>query len=739
MLYYASLRRCTVFRSFALVLLATLCPNATAGEGSIATANLTELAHIFDVKSRFETASTKNTKCDSIPLHAISRIGSLRLRQPQIADSLDLSPDGTALASINGRELRLWKTKSGELCRRILVDSDPSGSLLFADGGKTVVCALEGCIAFWDAESGKEIRRILTHERAISIALSADGRRLAACVPNKSINVWDISTGTEVGQIPWIFKRDIIAWQALTTRVAISWVDTGTLSIFHLAWDGTPSLFLWNVDTGKRRSLALCVSNGEKCTCSAHSPDGKLLALGDERGLIRIVSLARCEEEIQHLVGNRIPVTNLRFAPRGGILACTFEDGAMKLWDTKTGKTNDTPHATTAWCKMVAFSGNGKLMAAPGMGHEIRLWDVNLTESKEVFPSQSPVKSAFPIAFTSNSEKILVHGDGYLELWRTRTGERCTKELNLAADSAAISLCEKLLAIHRRKRLEIWNVSEAKRLVSLGGLRKDDSRISNSHQVAFSHDEKFVVSGRANGVIDLHEAGTWKTMRSWLAEPGGINAIVVSPSCEFLASVGQKMVNGCSVVNVWEVNTAEHLHSLVHAGWASDLAISPNGKMVAATGQGGTNVWEASTGKLRYVFPPGTRVAFSPHGRNIAVGGKVLSFYDMTTGELVRKYDSQSGNVTGIVFSLDGKRVAAGYSDATVLIWEAVAGSSVRQTRGSLDLNKAWEELASDNGETAAKAMHMFLLEPVCRRPILPCSITPGSEKMRSPDQDSNS
>ncbi|NIS67143.1 MAG: myosin kinase, partial [Gemmatimonadales bacterium] len=65
-------------------------------------------------------------------------------------------------------------------------------------------------------------------------------------------------------------------------------------------------------------------------------------------------------------------------------------------------------------------------------------------------------------------------------------------------------------------------------------------------------------------------------------------------------------------------------------------------------------------------------VAFSPDGRQIAVGGdgRSATILDATTGSELRTLRGHAWEVYGVAFSPDGKFLATGSRDQTVKIWD---------------------------------------------------------------------
>jgi len=118
------------------------------------------------------------------------------------------------------------------------------------------------------------------------------------------------------------------------------------------------------------------------------------------------------------------------------------------------------------------------------------------------------------------------------------------------------------------------------------------------------------------------------------------------------------------------------------------LTISPDGAVVAATGQGSTlYLWEASTGHRLYTisahnfYIPG--VCFSPDSTLLATGGfdHTIRLWDVATGKCLQTWQ-MSGVVWGLVFNQAGTILASGFDDSTLRLWDLQTQACLHVLKG---------------------------------------------------------
>jgi WD40 repeat protein len=112
-------------------------------------------------------------------------------------------------------------------------------------------------------------------------------------------------------------------------------------------------------------------------------------------------------------------------------------------------------------------------------------------------------------------------------------------------------------------------------------------------------------------------------------------------------------------------------------------AVGSDGRTVVTVSKESVWVWNAGAGQLRHwaLAPPAVAAVVSPDARRVATssGKGVVQIWDTATGEKVRDIPTKRPDVAGIAFSPDGKVVATKAElNSAVNLWDAATGEHVR-------------------------------------------------------------
>jgi len=351
--------------------------------------------------------------------------------------SIAFSPDLKTLAGGIGKDIRLWTVATGVEVRTLKGRGEQINSVVFSPNGKMLARATGDNVKLWDITSGAE-HTLKGHTAGVkSVAFSRDGQMLASGSRDRTIKLWNIATGSEV--------RTLLGHTGRAVPVAS--------------------------ESGIPLADALAAS----VTSVAFSPDGKILASGSQRYVIKLWDVATGAEVRSLGTGNTQSqagiVNSIAFSPDGKTLASSGEEvlANVQLWDVATGTVR---HTLKGHSEYVAFSPDGTL--ASGSWDNVKLWNVTTGAELRTLPADG-VGSA---AFSSDGKTLATGGkDNTIKLWDVATGAelRTLKGHSNSVTSVRFSADNKyLVSGSYDASVKVWEVSSGQELASLTALDDQD-------------------------------------------------------------------------------------------------------------------------------------------------------------------------------------------------------------------------------------------------------------------------
>jgi WD40 repeat protein len=127
----------------------------------------------------------------------------------------------------------------------------------------------------------------------------------------------------------------------------------------------------------------------------------------------------------------------------------------------------------------------------------------------------------------------------------------------------------------------------------------------------------------------------------------------------------------------------------------SALAVAVGGGRGIAAGPSGTRIWDLDTGRQLHLLPMvqdgAESVAITLDGRLVATGGHdgTVLLWDVDGGRVRALLRRHAGDVSALAFSRDGRALASGGADGVVRVWEVARGRGAQVFFGHKDVVRA--------------------------------------------------
>ena len=648
-------------------------------------------------------ANTEYTQWE-LPKGAKARFGKGQIRD------IKFTPDGARFAVATTIGVWMYDAKTGAEISLLSGDRHEFKGIAFSSDGKTLSGVnSEGEISRWDAGTGEPhniltnetVRRLFKVRYLYSVYYSNDSTRLASVSlheSNDKVLVWNLDEGMP----PTIKNIDIGEDEGIGPTIALS-PDNRFLATSKEEKGERYPILVWNADSGERL-FTLEKDEHRRTKVLAFSPDGKTLVSCDYDTILLWDLHTRT---VRTTFKTDWGLSALAFSPNGKLLASGDDDGNINLWNAtvqQKGLAEKIGHSLSS-LKLkkhkeeiisLAFSPDGKMLLSGSKDGAIRAWDTTTGQQQYICPGHVGNVTDIAVSAEGNTLISLNSHDDMLIKWDINTRHPLSTSFFSLKDPETISDDAKTFVVRDfgfREKIQLWDTTNIRLRHNLNGhgYPSDYWNLVN----AFSPDQKMVAvtsSEHHIGVIHLWDiANPSKTFLGRIFNPKSIQpkfkfqdsqseveALAFSPNGKILASSGEG-----PDINLWSTETGDKLLTLTGDQRSNDnLVFSPDGNMLASTNYSIIYLWDLTdltTGKLvRKIktHSAAQTLLFSPDGGTLVSGGwdGKIQLIDSVSGQVLSTYTGHAGGILSkqiskLVFFEDGKTLASACEDGTILLW----------------------------------------------------------------------
>lgn len=560
-------------------------------------------------------------------------------------NALAFSQDGNLLASggFNNPAIEVWELDNKSNYATIELNQPTITLSALAFYGRILVGYSSREVIYWKVEDSRALSKIDFAAYFLTVVFSRDGSNLAAIDKEEKIRLFDTRISSQYAMLPGHRGGRDSDIHALAFSPDNSMLLSG-------GEDRT--VLIWDVQDQVR--MTTLRGHNAWVTAVAWSEDGKTVASGDAGKNIILWDMETQKEQTK-IRGHENTINALDFSPAetpvyGKCLASGSADGTIRLWNPIDGSELATlASGYIEAVKAVAFSEDNTHLASAAINGTVDVWSLKTHQELTTFSeAQGDLTQAVTL---SDNAQFLASGknNGMIHFYPVGTGYRFSGRSG--------------------RNIQVWNILTGERLLSHG-------ETAQLPAPAFSSDGNILAFSRDREIVGWHLKSNSQLFAINTGLPRHESRLVFSPDRRKLAVMGKH-----SKPKIWDITSQRNI-TPANIKRTYAIAFSSSSSLLAAASEEGIYLWnlDNESDKKHFIIPakPDTfdcTLTFSPDDKvlveSVSYGwDPQIRLWHVETGLSLGNLSGHTDDVECLVFSHDGKTLASGSNDGTVLLWD---------------------------------------------------------------------
>ena len=563
-------------------------------------------------------------------------------------NNIGYTPDGKRLvAADQSGEVHIWNAETNVREQRLQIADGPL--LTLAIDPKSRWCAVGGerFATVIDLETGKILNKLAIDGGVGALAVRTTDSLLAIRYAKQPVlgrvEFWDLDGNSKF--------KPVTGQSRMDGPIAFS-PDGRWLAV------GGAIVRLWDVERGEFELRARLPAG----QVGDFSPDSRRLAIVErnmttQAAEIRVVDLG--SGQVVRCTGHLDTIRRAVFSSDGRRLASAADDNTVRLWDTRDGHEINRFRSRTRWNPDVAFRPGSPSLAEASSAGIVEFWPLEFEPefTKDKAHSTAAMQS---LAMDADNGRVVgaltVPGVGVV---RTAVDDLTTHKTLVQMNIQPGFAIKPVLSHDGRYfaagllngHVRVWDLNAGRQVHDFGPL---GSRITS---VAMSTDGRYLAAAaHTNRVTGRRGADVADRVIVWDIASGQERLNLTGDTIEqvhvvSLSHDGQRLLTGTShlAFRIWNVETKQIVTTLAERGGALQstvmAAISPDGRFAAVARTDADSATD-----------PG------------------IDLMDVESGKLLHTLAGHGRDLTVLVFSADGQRLATAGQDDSVKVWDVATG-----------------------------------------------------------------